>query len=76
MAAKDFKHVNQNVTDAEVVKRVKSAITIDIEKKKAMNIPIAVFDAKSGNIYAEYNDGKRVLMGSRLKRGNYGKQGV
>lgn len=76
MAEKDLKNVNQNITDEEVVKRVKSAITIDIEKKKAMNIPIAVFDAESGNIYAEYNDGTRVLMGNRLKRGNYGKQGV
>jgi len=76
MAEKDLKNVNQNITDAEVVKRVKSAINIDIEKKKAMNIPIAVFDAESGKIYAEYNDGTRVLMGNRLKRGNYEKQSV
>lgn len=69
-----FNYNHSDITDADVVKRVKSAVKIDIEKKKAMNAPIAVFDAKSGNVYAEYSDGRRVLMGSKIKRGNYGEQ--
>ena len=60
---------NTNITDADIVKRVKSAVKIDIEKKKAMNAPIAVYDHKTGNIYAEYSDGRRILMGTRIGRG-------
>ena len=71
MAEKSLRNPN-NITDADVVKRVKSAIKFDIEKRKAMNVPVAVFDAETGNVYAEYNDGTRVLMGSRIKRGGYG----
>ncbi|MBE6911456.1 MAG: hypothetical protein E7473_02925 [Ruminococcaceae bacterium] len=67
-------HNNGNVTDADVVKRVKSAVAIDIEKRKAMNVPIAVFDPETGNVYAEYSDGTRILMGSKIKNGNYGER--
>ena len=63
---------NREVSDKEVVERVKSAVKIDIEKKKAMNVPVAVFDAETGNVYAEYNDGTKILMGSRIKKGSYG----
>lgn len=65
---------NSNISDKDVVKRVKSAVKIDMEKRKAMNAPIAVFDAESGNVYAQYNDGTRVLIGSRIKRGGYSEQ--
>lgn len=65
---------NSNISDKDVVKRVKSAVKIDMEKRKAMNAPIAVFDAESGNVYAEYSDGTRVLMGNRIKRGGYSDQ--
>lgn len=65
---------NSNISDKDVVKRVKSAVKIDMEKRKAMNAPIAVFDAESGNVYAEYSDGTRVLMGNRIKMGGYSDQ--
>ena len=63
---------NREISDKEADKRVKIAVKIDMEKKKAMNIPVAVFDSETGKIYAEYSDGTRVLMGSRIKRGVYG----
>ena len=44
------------------------------KKSKAMNVPIAVFDPETGNVYAEYSDGTRVLMGSKIKNGNYGER--
>ena len=44
------------------------------KKSKAMNVPIAVFDPETGNIYAKYSDGTRVLMGSKIKNGNYGER--
>lgn len=34
-----------------------------------MNAPIAVYDHKTGNVYAEYSDGRRILMGTRIGRG-------
>ncbi|MBQ8004447.1 MAG: hypothetical protein IJ299_05075 [Oscillospiraceae bacterium] len=72
MKNNNFNYDYARITDADVVKRVKSAVKIDIEKKKAMNAPVAVFDAKDGKVYAEYSDGRRILMGNRIKRGNYG----
>ena len=69
MKKNDFGYDNTNLTDADVVQRVRSAVKIDIEKKKAMNAPIAVYDHKTGNVYAEYSDGRRILMGSRIGRG-------
>lgn len=65
---------NDNITDAESVKRVKSAVKLEIEKKRAMNMPIAVYDAESGTVYATYKDGRRVAMSSRLRKGRYSEQ--
>jgi len=62
----------QNISDADTVKRVKSAVKIELEKRKAMDLPIAVFDEKTGNVYAEYNDGTRILMGSKLRQHGFG----
>lgn len=70
----NYEYDNTNITDKDVVKRVKSAVKLDIEKKKAMNAPIAVYDPETGNVYALYNDGKKVLMGKRIKRGGYSEQ--
>ena len=69
MEENNFGYDNTNLTDADIVKRVKSAVKIDIEKKKAMNAPIAVYDHETGNVYAEYSDGRRILMGTRIGRG-------
>lgn len=69
MKENNFGYDNTNITDADVVKRVRSAVEIDIAKKKAMNAPIAVYDHETGKVYAEYSDGRRILMGSRIGRG-------
>lgn len=39
-----------------------------------MNAPIAVFDSETENVYAEYADGTRILMCSKIKRGSYSEQ--
>lgn len=65
---------NDNITDAESVKRVKSAVRLEIEKKRAMDMPIAVYDAESGTVYAAYKDGHKVPMSSRLRKGRYSEQ--
>lgn len=74
MAEKHYGYDSTNITDADVVKRIKSAIKIDIEKRKAMNAPIAVYDPETGNVYAEYSDGKKIFMGNKIRRGSYGEQ--
>lgn len=74
MSKKEYEYDNTRITDADVVKRIQSAVKIDIEKRKAMNAPIAVYEPETGNVYAEYSDGKRILMGSKIKRGSYSEQ--
>lgn len=74
MTEKHYGYDNTNITDADVVKRIKTAVKIDIEKRKAMNAPVAVFDHETGNVYAVYSDGRKILMGNRIKRGSYSEQ--
>ncbi len=74
MKEKNYGYDNTKITDADVVKRVKTAIKIDIEKRKAMQAPVAVYDHETGSVYAEYSDGTRILMGSKIKRGSYGER--
>lgn len=39
------------ITDEAVVKRVNAAVKIELEKKKAMDIPAVVYDPKTQTIY-------------------------
>ena len=64
---KNFKAIK--ITDAESVNRAKIAVKIELEKRKAMNAPIAVYDPKTGVIYAQYNDGRKEVIGKRTKGG-------
>lgn len=74
MSETKYGYNSTDVTDADTVKRIQSAVKIDIEKRKAMNAPIAVYEPETGNVYAEYSDGKRILMGTKIKRGSYSEQ--
>lgn len=57
------------LTDQESVFRVQKAVELELEKRKAMNLPIAVFDEKDGKVYACYPDGTRIEMGDLDNRG-------
>lgn len=59
------------ISDEQVVKRAKAAVKIELEKKKAMDVPIAVYDRKTGIIYEENSDGTRSEVGKRLREGRY-----
>lgn len=59
------------ISDAQVVKRAKAAVKIELEKKKAMDIPVALYDRKTGEIYEENSDGSRKVVGKRLREGRY-----
>lgn len=59
------------ISDAAVVKRVNAAVKIELEKKKAMDIPIVVYDRETQIIYQENSDGSRVEVGRRMRKGRY-----
>ena len=59
------------ISDDQVVKRASAAVKIELEKKKAMNIPIAVYDRKTQTIYQQSSDGSRTVVAERIRKGRY-----
>ena len=54
-----------------VVKRANAAVKIELEKKKALDIPIVVYDRQTQTIYHESSAGTRVEIGTRMRKGRY-----
>ena len=48
----------------------------ELEKKKALNIPIVVYDRETQMIYHENNDGTRVVVGEKMRKGRYSERVV
>lgn len=59
------------ISDSQVIKRANAAVKIELEKKKALDIPIAVFDRKTQTIYRKNSDGSKVALGGRMRKGRY-----
>jgi hypothetical protein len=59
------------ISDAQVVKRANAAVKIELDKKKALDIPIAVFDRKTQKIYQKNSDGSQIEVGERIRKGRY-----
>lgn len=59
------------ISDEMVVKRVNEAVRIELEKKKAMDVPIFVYDREKQIIYQENSDGSRIEVGKRMRKGRY-----
>lgn len=59
------------ISDEMVVKRVNEAVKIELEKKKALDVPIVIYDRETQIIYQESSDGSRVEVGRRMRRGRY-----
>lgn len=59
------------ISDEMVVKRVNEAVRLELEKKKAMDVPAIIYDGKSQIIYQENSDGTRVEVGRRMRKGRY-----
>lgn len=59
------------ISDEVVVRRANAAVKIELEKKKALDIPIVVYDRQTQAIYHESNDGTRVEIGKRMRKGRY-----
>ena len=59
------------ISDETVVKRAKEAVRIELEKKRAMDLPVVVYDREKQIIYQENSDGTRIEAGKRLRKGRY-----
>lgn len=59
------------ISDDLVVKRANAAIRLELEKKKAMDIPVIVYDRETQAVYQEHSDGTRVKVGKRMRKGRY-----
>ncbi len=59
------------ISDDLVVKRAKAAVAIELEKKRALDIPAVVYDADTKLIYHVYSDGKKIEIGKRMREGRY-----
>lgn len=59
------------IPDELVVKRANEAVRIELEKKKALDIPIVLYDRETQEIYEQNSDGTRVVLGKRLRKGRY-----
>lgn len=59
------------ISDEMVVKRVNEAVRIELEKKRAMDVPIVTYDRETQIIYQENSDGSKVEVGRRMRKGRY-----
>lgn len=59
------------ISDEQVVKRANAAVKIELEKKKAMEVPIAAYDRKTQTIYQQNSDGTRTVVAERIRKGRY-----
>lgn len=59
------------ITDAQVVKRANAAVELEIEKLKAIEAPVIVYDRKKQVVIRRNNDGTETEVGKRLRKGRY-----
>lgn len=59
------------ITDDQVVKRANAAVRLELEKRKARNQPIAVFDRETQKVCMQASDGTIIESEDRLRRGRY-----
>ena len=62
---------NNYITDEQVVKRAKAAVELEIQKLKAMDIPVVVYDRKRQVVVSRNSDGTEVEVGKPLRKGHY-----
>ena len=59
------------ITDEQVVKRVNAVVGLEIEKLKAMKVPVIIYDRKKQVVVRRNNDGTETGVGKRLRKGSY-----
>lgn len=59
------------ISDETVIKRANEAVRIELEKNRALGIPVVVYDRESQIIYRENDDGTRIEVGKRMRKERY-----
>ena len=59
------------ITDEQVVKRANAAVELEIEKLKALDAPVIVYDKKRQVVVRRNSDGTEIEVGKRLRKGRY-----
>lgn len=59
------------ISDELVIKRANAAVRIELEKNKALGIPVVIYDRENQVIYRENEDGTRTEVGKKMRRGRY-----
>ena len=59
------------ITDEQVVRLANTAIELEIEKLKAIEAPVIVYDRKKQVVIKRNNDGTEIEVGKRLRKGRY-----
>lgn len=62
------------ISDETVIKRANEAVRIELEKNKALGVPLVVYDRESQIIYRENDDGTRTEVGRRRRKERYSEQ--
>lgn len=62
------------ISDEDVIKRANEAVRLELEKNKALGVPVVVYDRESQIIYRENEDGTRTEVGSRVRKERYSEQ--
>lgn len=62
------------ITDEQVMKRANTAVKLEIEKLKAIEAPVIVYDRKKQVVIRRNNDGTETEVGKRLWKGHYSEQ--
>lgn len=59
------------ISDETVMKRANEAVRIELEKNRALGVPVVVYDRESQIIYRENEDGTRTEVGKRMRKERY-----
>ena len=59
------------ISDETVIKLAKEVVRLEIEKNKALGIPVVIYGRKSQIIYQENSDGTRTELGRRMRKERY-----
>lgn len=59
------------ISDETVIKRANEAVRIELEKNRALGVPVVIYDRESQIIYQENDDGTRTEVGRRGRKERY-----
>lgn len=66
-----MKKIEYIITDEQVKKRASASVKIAIEKKRAIDASVIVYDRKEKCIYKLNSDGTRTRLTENISRGRY-----